>query len=78
MIGAYKLTDLEAREGYLGIESRLEKSLAYLVSTKDKELIILMDHTFARDIFGHTAIVLSRKNLKQFLEELSGISQIYF
>lgn len=43
MIGAYKLTDLEAREGYLGIESQLEKSLAYLVSTKDKELIILMD-----------------------------------
>lgn len=78
MIGADKLANLESK-GYLGVESRLKKSLVYLIPKKKNKLMILPGDMLLRKVYeDNTAIVLSREELKQFAEEIAGILKMYF
>lgn len=79
MIRSDKLANLESGEGYLGIESQLKKSLVYLIPRKKNKIMILPEDMLLRKVYGdNTAIVLTREELKQFAEELTGIMKMYF
>lgn len=78
MIGADKLANLESG-GCLGIESQMKKSLVYLIPKKENKIMILPGDMLLRKVYGdNTAIVLTREELKQFAEELTGIMKMYF